>query len=252
VLLFLVSSLHPSSVEAADSTAAVKASITVMTLPDSALLTVDSLVVGRTPLTVDSLAPGRHRLRLVHPDFSNWLTDPIEDTVHVLAGERRTLRYRFDEGRSLVSFPSGAEVFLGDSLLGSTPLTILPGHTRGMSPVRLHKNGFSDAIADFSLATRGVVSISLTPEVEGIALPEENLAGGRWFPRLIVPGALAVLSGGLSAYFKVKADNHQTAYLATGDLSEQSERERLDTLAAVFLVAMQASVVFLITFLVSE
>jgi hypothetical protein len=208
--------------------------------------------VGRTPLTIDSLAAGLHRLRLIHPDMSNWLTIPVEDTIRLSPDEHRTLQYTFEQGRSIVSIPSGAEVVIGDSVVGTTPLTFLPGQIPAGSPVRLRKTGFSPASADFSPATRGVLTVTLIPE-RGIPAPtEEDLVPAPWLGRLVIPGAVAVLSGGLAAYFKIKADNHQTAYLATGDPSQQSERDRLDNMAAVFLVAMQASLGLFVAFLLTQ
>jgi len=228
------------------------ASITVRSIPDNAAVIVDSLDAGRTPLTIDSLAAGLHRLRLIHPDMANWLTIPLEDTVRLSPGEHRTLQYTFEQARSIISLPSGAEVLIGDSVVGTTPLTFLPGQIPAGSTVTLRKNGFSRASADFSLATRGVLSVTLSPERGMPSQIEEDLAPGPWSGRLVIPGALAVLSGGLAAYCKIKADNHQMAYLATGDLSERAKRDRLDNQAAGFLVGMELSLGFFITILLTQ
>lgn len=252
IALVLVIFLSACDAAAAELAATERASITIRSLPDSARVTIDSAIAGWTPLTLDSLAAGLHRLRLIHPDMSNWLTVPLEDTVRLSPGEHRTLQYTFEQARFLVSLPSGAEVFIGDSVVGTTPLTFLPGQMPAGSPVKLRKNGFSPVRADFSLATRGVLTVALSPEGGMPVRTEEDLVPAPWSGRLVIPGALAVLSGGLTAYFKIKADNHQTAYLATGDLSQRAERDRLDNLAAVFLVAMQVSLGFFITFILTQ
>lgn len=228
------------------------ASLTVRSIPDSARVIIDSVDAGRTPLTIDPLSAGLHHLRLIHPDISNWLTIPLEDTVRLSPGVHRTLQYTFEQARSIVSFPSGAEVIVGDSVVGTTPLTLLPGHMPAGLTVTVRKNGFSPASADFSLATRGVLTVTLSPE-RGMPMPrDEDLAPGPWAGRLVIPGTLAVLTGGLAAYFKIKADNHQMAYLATGDLSERAKRNRLDNQAAGFLVGMELSLGLFLAILLTQ
>lgn len=232
--------------------AADSASITIRSIPDSARVMIDSVDAGRTPLTIDSLEAGPHRLRLIHPDASNWLTVPLEDTVRLSPREHRTLQYRFEQGSSIISLPSGAEVMIGDSVVGTTPMTFLPGHPPAGSSVTLRKNGFSPASADFSLASRGVLTVTLSPERGMPNRIEEDVSPSPWAGRLVIPGALAVLSGGLTAYFKIKADNHQTAYLATGNPSERASRDRLDSQAAGFLIGMELSLGLFITMLLTQ
>src|SRR5512135_1015262 len=85
-------------------------SITFRTDPDSALVFLDGIRLGPSPVTLDSLQPGPHILRLAHPDFTNWLTDNITDTINIASGETRVFRYTFRTRFSIVSLPSGAGV----------------------------------------------------------------------------------------------------------------------------------------------
>jgi len=241
-----------SNAASADSTATGWASITVRSLPDSARVSVDTLDAGRTPVRVDSLTAGLHRLRLIHPDISNWLTIPIEDTVRLSPGEHRTLEYAFKQLYSLVSLPSGAEVAVGDSVVGTTPMTLFPERIPAGSPMKLRKNGFFPALVDLSLASRGVVIVALSPESGMPAQIEDALGPAADSGRLIIPGAMAVLSGGLAAYFKIKADDRHTAYLATGNPSYRAERNRLDNQAAGFLVGLEMSLALFIAFLLTQ
>ena len=48
---------------------------------DSALVVLDGAFVGRTPYMADSLAPGVHRIRVLHPDITGWLAAKMDSTV---------------------------------------------------------------------------------------------------------------------------------------------------------------------------
>src|SRR5512140_501827 len=88
---------------------------------DSAVVFVDSVRVGETPLVVRDIQPGFHRLKIVHPDVTNWLPGSIRDSLQLRPGEEKSLRYTFGRRYLILSVPSGAEVLVGDSASGSTP-----------------------------------------------------------------------------------------------------------------------------------
>ena len=67
--------------------------VTILANVDSAIVIIDSARAGVTPLLVDSITPGMHRITLLHPDIANWQTGSVRDTFSVQRGEIRVLKY---------------------------------------------------------------------------------------------------------------------------------------------------------------
>lgn len=102
--------------------------ITILANVDSAIVIIDSVRAGVTPLQMDSIAPGVHRITLLHPDLANWRTGSIRDTFTVQRGESRVLKYTIpmfndtSNGRSVVFLPQnlGSDpVFLNSTVFNS-------------------------------------------------------------------------------------------------------------------------------------
>ena len=253
----LVDSLAgPAAATAADSVSgATAASVTIDSGADSALVFLDSVPRGLTPLTIDSLPPGSHVLRLVHADAASWLTGTIVDTLHLAAGERRTLRYSFERRILIITDPSGAVVFAGDSSLGTTPLAFsvpaegIPG---GISAA---KQGYETAVLPLPPGQGGITRAVLkklwqSEPPEGALMKESN--GDRSSLRLYVAGGITLVSGMAAAYFKIKADNRNAEFQLSGNPALRNETRRLDTAAALSLVATQIGFGFLTYFLLAD
>jgi hypothetical protein len=230
---------------------------------DSATVLVDGVPVGKTPLTVDTLAPGRHVLRIVHPEQANWRINEISDSILVASGENRTLRYTFKPCYVVMSVPFGADVFLGDSLLGTTPLQVssaalpLSRDTARSHPlVTIRKPGHETAEMSLMDAQRGLLSVELRKTLENV--PEaatifkyEERKGPSRLP-LYISGATTIVSGVAAAYFKTRADDRYALYEATGDPALLRETHRLDTASAISLAVTQLSFILFSYFILSE
>lgn len=231
----------------ADSTTA---SLTIETDPIGGIAYLNGDSLGTTPLTVSKIHPGRHALRLVPPDGTSWLSDPLNDTITIQPSGTLTLRYAFTRRLLILSSPSEAEVLVRDSLLGTTPLVL----TGSLRSVVVRKPGYADTTLDLSSAARGIVVASLKQVWKGGA--EESLFKGEEKHssslRLYLTGATTILAGAASAYFKVRADNTYSQYIETRDASRLAEVNRLDTAAAVALVAAQVSFGLFTYFMLSE
>jgi len=240
-----------------------RSGMTFLSNIDSAIVFVDARRVGLTPVTIDTLAPGKHVVRLVHPDISNWLTHDISDTIVVVTGEERSLRYAFDPNYVITSTPFGADVLLGDSLLGTTPLQLDSGllpashHASDSSPLlTIRKHGYEPAGVGLLNAQRGGLSVDLqrkwenAPETETIFKYEER-NGSNHLP-LYISGAATVISGVAAAYFKTRADDRYALYGGTGDPALLTETQHLDTASAVALVVTQVSFALFTYFILSE
>lgn len=88
--------------------------------PSDAEVFLDGQLYGRTPLTVKELSPGTYDLRIKKEPFKDFV-EKVEcpalgykEVFGVLSGKYALL--------NMESSVSGAEVFMGDSLLGKTPL----------------------------------------------------------------------------------------------------------------------------------
>jgi hypothetical protein len=104
-------------------TAPAQATLVVDSRPTGAEVYVDGRLQGRTPLTL-SVNPGRHDLELRLPGYQVYKV-----TVNPRPGERvQVFAQLVPEPRqgtlSVVSTPSGAEVYIDGALRGRTPLTL--------------------------------------------------------------------------------------------------------------------------------
>jgi hypothetical protein len=215
---------------------------------DSALVMLDGAFVGRTPYVSDSLAPGVHRIRVLHPDITGWLAAVASDTVRISGGESRTLLFSLRPHLQILSSPAEAGVYARGALAGLTPLIMSPERLPDDSLLTLRKAGYTDALVDPRGAVEGILRVQLVPDrnapAGGISpfLPETGGIDSR-ATRLYMSAGATVVSGIFAAYFKTLADDRQMEYLMTGDASKLVQRHRYDISAAIALLTAQATFV---------
>ena len=232
-----------------------RAVLSVDTGADTALVIIDSIRRGTTPLTIDSLAPGKHIIRLVNTDLSSWLTGAINDTLQLHAGERRALRYIFDRRVMIITDPSGAVVFAGDSALGNSPLVLSLSSGAPSGAFSVEKQGYERTVVPLPPGRGGIMRAVLkklwqSEAPEGALVNEST--GDRSSLRLYVAGGATLLSGIAAAYFKIRADNRNADFLAHGSPALRDETRRLDTAAAISLLATEIGFGFLTYFLLAD
>ncbi len=242
--------------EPADSAAVPRCSLTLRTGSDTAWAFIDSVRAGKTPLTADSLRQGRHLIRLVQTDVNSWLTGCIIDTVDLTPGEQRTLQYTFDRRVMVVTDPSGAIVYMGDSAAGTTPLLLVSRSSELPPTVSVERKGYEKAIIALPHGNAGVVRIELNKiwqsEPSESPLMTESGNSDRTGLRLYVAGGITLAGGIAAAYWKIKADGRNALYQNTGDPAFQRDTHRLDTSAAVALLATEIGFAFFSYFLLSN
>ena len=230
------------------------ARLVVTSSPESAWVYLDTCFIGQTPCSVKVVDRTTHHLHLLHPDFANWLTGGVDDTVRLSPGETLVRNYNIARWTMIVSSPPGAEILLGDSVLGTSPLLIPEGRISQGTPLRVQLQGYDPVLTRLAQAERGVLRVPL------LARSDAGRANGDIFQtvnghsslRLYLTGAGAILAGAATAYFKVKADDRNSDFLVTGNPALASERNRYDNASAVLLVATEVSFGLFIAFLLSE
>lgn len=224
---------------------------------DSALVVLDGTFVGRTPYVTDSLAPGVHRIRVLHPDITGWLSAVVTDTVRISAGESRTLLFPLRPHLQIYSSPGEADVYTNGALAGLTPLLMSPERLSDDSLLTLKKAGYADAQVDPHGAVEGILRVQLIPDrnapPSGISpfLQETGGIDSR-ATRLYMSAGATIVSGVFAAYFKTLADDRQLQYLKTGDASMLVQRHRYDISAAIALLTAQATFVLFSYLLLGE
>lgn len=223
------------------SSTSAPSSLSIQSIPESALVMIDAKLEGSTPVTIDSIKPGIHIVILQHPDLESWLTEPISDTIQVDRGERKVLRYNLRARHLITTTPFGAEVVLGDSVIGSTPLVTGP-KMEGQS-LTLRRSGYEAAIIHLSAGQSGIVDVPLRKVWQDDGNGEPYLrdadSQGSGSAGVYLSGAATVVSGFAAAYFKIKADNRYQQFLDTNDGRLLSQTHRLDTAAGLAIAATQ-------------
>lgn len=234
----------------------IRTTLTITSNIDSAWVFIDTVLVGRTPFTSDTLTAGLYRIRVLHPDIEDWLTGGIEDTLFLDAGQHRDVHYELNAAVIIHSVPFGADVLVGDSVVGQTPFLLTLDSVASAETVTLQKAGFEPASVAILNGGRHALSIDLKRLWEKDLVPDPIFKDGGGTKddniRLYVAGAATVLSGAAAASFKIRADNRYAMYQKTGDPSLLSETRRLDTAAAVALVATQLGLGLFTYFILSE
>jgi hypothetical protein len=117
-------------------------SLSIVSSPSGADVSLDGEYRGRTPLTISSLTPGRHQVALELPGYSRYTTS-VEIQNGVMTYLDPVLAKAASVGYiSIVSSPSGAFVYVDGTYRGVTPLTVAaPSGTRR---VELDRSGYAD------------------------------------------------------------------------------------------------------------
>lgn len=225
---------------------------------DSALVYLDSLFVGHTPLQLEGLLPGPHRLTVVPPHPEEWSVQMVSDTVHLDPGtvSLHTCQLRYYV--PVRSEPPGAEVYINDSLAGVTPLLVRPSSLHEDARLTLKLSGFeTTSVPREARAGESALTVALKTGWQAVSdgpspfLPDQPAWNSR-NTGLYLSGGVSVLAGIGAAWLKIAADGKQEAFLLTGDPALASERKRLDTYAAISLAVAQAGLIVLSYLLITE
>jgi serine/threonine protein kinase len=163
---------NPTAVTPSQETAM----LTVTSTPSGAEVFLDGVSIGTTPITSKTATPGVHRLLLTlsgYDDYADYFALESGDTEAVAATLTKTAVIPTTGTLTVTSTPSGAEVLLGGTSIGNTPITkrtvtpgtytlwfLLPGYDNYSASV-LIQAGDTKAIAG-TLTRNGVTATTAT------------------------------------------------------------------------------------------
>lgn len=205
---------------------------------------------------VMSVPAGFHEVHIYGNERVAYPAMDYSERFRLVPGERRI----FDTGLGRLgmvnSIPHGAAVWLEDSLAGETPLWLALGRLQDR-PLLFKKSGYQDTrviVADTAVAAN-LLWIRLKPTM-GYVEPDNEFLSESWRNRgvgrhrgwLILSGIAAVVTGGVAAYYKIKADDlfekaklaHRQNDFAT-EASLRKKTKRYDRYATVGFVGLQIS-----------
>jgi hypothetical protein len=207
----------------------------------------DTLLIG----TFESapLPGGMFRFRIFGEDPGLWASPAIFDSVMLVAGETVERHIVFPRFVRVSSEPPGAEVRLGDSLLGVTPLfALLP---RGAVTLTLSRGGAPDRHVLVPEGMAGCHEVMTPPDPAARAGALVTTDETHSTPVIIAVSA-AVVSGAASAYLKTRADTYYDDYRVSGDRGTLDRVRRYDLFAGIALGVTELSLGYLIMELLSR
>jgi len=165
-----------------------RGNLNIVTVPDGAELRLDGVIVGQSPLQLDSLPAGEKILNLTHPYHGNELRN-----VTIDSGETTNVEVLFQHqlgSLNIFTNPTGALVVLdGKTLEGRTPIEISQIATGNHSlEVSLESYGayhstvevFPDLLAEPVIELQGIpwgmLTIRTSPKNAAVSFIEQNIS----------------------------------------------------------------------------
>ncbi len=216
-----------------------RAGILVKTDTPSAKIYIDDHLAGRGSADV-RLEKGSY-LIVVMEEADRWNSHSFEDTLRVKECNDTVLTYNFKSEVYLDTEPQDAYVYRDSVLIGHTPLFL----SVNSGSILLKKPGFEEKIVDAdNLRNKAKVKLNFTGEKKGENFFEKNIF------KLLVGGIVAF--GGVSAYYKLKADDNFDQYQFSGNQYYLDQTHKYDLIAGIAFGAVQVGFGFLIYYFLSE
>jgi hypothetical protein len=147
------------------------AQLHIISTPAGANLSIDGTVRGTTPLTLLSLKPGKHLLKIEKADYN-----PMQETLTLGDDERATREYKLQPVMGLIlirSTPSGSEIEIDGVHRGTTPALIsdLP---LGKYQAGIGKPGFIGKVIEIDIAGRNPKQFDVTLTSDSASIDLES------------------------------------------------------------------------------
>jgi len=131
--------------------------ISISTTPSGAVIYLDNQYKGTTPVIIKDVLPGSHTIKLTFKGYDDWTT-----IIDVVEGSTNTISVTLNKTAIyFTSTPSGANIYLDNSYIGTTPFTkikLIPGsHT-----IKLTLKEYDDWITTVNVVEGSTTPISAT------------------------------------------------------------------------------------------
>lgn len=199
--------------------------------------------------------PGKHRVSAYRPERIRVGEMDFQVDVVVGSEEEKVVEIQFRTLGRIHSYPHGASVSVGGLPLGDTPTWVSWDDYRG-AELLIRKAGFQESHVTVGDTLAGDRSLWVTLRPSGTVNPDNELLSAGWREKglgkrkwwLMYAAAGALVSGGLAAYGKVKADNaFEKAKLAhrrndfAAEEAYHDRTRRYDRIALAGFVGLQIS-----------
>ena len=216
-----------------------RAKVTINTdLPSSKIYLNDTLTAQGNALI--ELGEGKYHL-VVMEDSDRWDAKSFDDTLNVINCNDTTLNFSFTHRVYLNTQPQDVYVYQDSELIGHTPLFI----PVSSQEIILKKPGFNDKVLDIQDIKSGKkISLEFTGKIKGKSFFERNIF------KILVGGIVAL--GGVTAYYKLKADDNFDNYQSSGNKYYLDQTHKYDLISGITFGAVQVGFGLLIYYFLSD
>ncbi len=216
-----------------------KAKIFIRTDIPSSRVYVNNEFAGKGNTAIE-LEKGVYNI-VVMEESDRWNAKSFSDTLNIKNCSDTTLTYNFKSEVYLDTDPQDVYVYQDSSLIGHTPLFL----TVNNDEVILKKPGFEDKVLKVNEIKSGEkIDLNFTGEAAGKNFFEKNIF------KILVGGILAL--GGVTAYYKLKADDYFDQYQLYGDKYDLDQTHKFDLISGITFGALQVGFGFLIYYFLSD
>jgi hypothetical protein len=203
-------------------------------LPNS-LIYIDNKFTGTGNIKIE-VSKGIHFI-FIKENKLIWNADEIKDTIKIADCTGKEFIYRFKEKYFISGVPQDAGVFVNDSLIGYTPISI----ASSISEIKLkHKDYLGK-----ELYLKDYLSGENFKLTGGLKPVNKNFLNSDFFKLLV---GSAIIFGGTAAYFKLKADDNFDEYNSTNIQRFLDNTRKYDLISGIAFGALQINFAALIYF----
>jgi hypothetical protein len=216
-----------------------KANLHIKTDLPSSKIYIDTALVGRGSVDIE-IAKGDYKI-VVMEDSDRWDAKSFTDSMNINNCNDTTLSYNFRSEIYLNTEPQDVYVYQDSELIGHTPLFL----SLNAEKLILKKPGYEEkVIIPRNLRANEKIKLNFTGIVKGQSFFERNIF------KILVGGIVAL--GGVSAYYKLKADNNFDQYQSTGEQYYLDQTHKFDLISGITFGALQVGFCFLIYHFLSD
>jgi hypothetical protein len=208
-----------------------------VTADDSMAINIDTTFVGTGNISYFTLPVGPHIVHVYNPNNRSWTHRGQTQHIEINRDQHTKVDFREKETIQIISLPYASKVYVGDELLGQTPLIYTRENIGGQS-IRLENRGFEDK--SFNLVQgQSVYKVPLQiAESQGknrITRMKDNQYKIKWYREGLIVTSLA--ASWASFYYKREADRYYSQYQRSSDSRDMialySKTEHYDTMAEI-------------------